>query len=334
MMIPTGLVKLTTRAVGQISSIRRPSLSTSGMMRIAIAKPAGPVVSCPITPYLSGISSSMARARSCPARMAEKTNPAPDRASLGSCSALTLNCASHCRHRCAPSLCMICRRRRSTSCKVTSVRPSSLPVAAKPWRTNGVRTPAPSSVIFMVAPVGWSRQVDPAGGGDATELVSARAAAIATVCLDSTSSAGVGEDDAFREGLPGEPAMQEARVEAVSGPGGVNRICRLGGQVDKLAAHHRHRALIPPLHHHAAAKLGEQPDGASQVLLTGHGEGFGLVGEEDVRLRNDVGEREGNLPERTAPGVQRHGHPPLVCQGDEVDGFLGGIGVKVPRRNM
>src|SRR2546426_859138 len=73
MITPTGFVKFTRNASGATSAINRAYSSMTGMVRMAIANPPGPVVSCPSTPYLRGSCSSSARARSCPTRIAAKT---------------------------------------------------------------------------------------------------------------------------------------------------------------------------------------------------------------------------------------------------------------------
>ena len=57
--IPTGLVKSTIQASGAASSRARSAISsTTGTVRIALAKPPAPVVSCPMQPHGSGTVSS------------------------------------------------------------------------------------------------------------------------------------------------------------------------------------------------------------------------------------------------------------------------------------
>ena len=59
MTIPTGLVKSTIQASVAASSRARSAISsTTGTVRIALAKPPAPVVSCPMQPHGSGTVSS------------------------------------------------------------------------------------------------------------------------------------------------------------------------------------------------------------------------------------------------------------------------------------
>ena len=70
MTIPTGFVKSTIQAPGAASSRTRSAISsTTGTVRIALAKPPAPVVSWPMQPQASGAVSSCSRAVCPPTRI-------------------------------------------------------------------------------------------------------------------------------------------------------------------------------------------------------------------------------------------------------------------------
>ena len=80
--IPEGLVKLISQASGQYFSISRQIDRITGIVRSALAKPPGPVVSCPMMPNSSGIFSSWERASNPPTRNWVSTKSAPSRAEV------------------------------------------------------------------------------------------------------------------------------------------------------------------------------------------------------------------------------------------------------------
>ena len=67
-MIPEGLVKFTKIALGAYCFMAAATSKMTGMVLKALANPPGPVVSCPMYPYLNAILSSLALAGSNPTR--------------------------------------------------------------------------------------------------------------------------------------------------------------------------------------------------------------------------------------------------------------------------
>ena len=72
--MPTGLVKSMIHAFGRDRLTTWSAMSsTTGTVRIALAKPPAPVVSCPMQPHGSGAVSSCSRARWPPTRSCSST---------------------------------------------------------------------------------------------------------------------------------------------------------------------------------------------------------------------------------------------------------------------
>jgi len=88
---PAGLVKLNVHARGARTSARAATLSRAGTLRIAMAKPPGPVVSWPSTLRRSAIRSSSTRPRSTPTRIVVTMIAASRRASSRSWVCSTRN---------------------------------------------------------------------------------------------------------------------------------------------------------------------------------------------------------------------------------------------------
>jgi hypothetical protein len=71
------LLKFTTHALGASRAVSRPYSTIGGIVRTAMAKPAGPTVSWPTTPCAIVVASSAARCAMPPTRILAITKSAP-----------------------------------------------------------------------------------------------------------------------------------------------------------------------------------------------------------------------------------------------------------------
>ncbi len=136
-MMLTGLEKLISQARGARRATMRPYSTMAGMVRTAMAKPAGPTVSCPTTSSAIAAASSFARWAAPPTRMLVMTKSAPAIADSAVNSLETRTPGAICCARPAITRC----RSRSRSNRATSVMRRS--DRARPPTNSGTLTPAP-----------------------------------------------------------------------------------------------------------------------------------------------------------------------------------------------
>ena len=143
----TGLEKLISHARGASLATRRPYSTIAGMVRTAMANPAGPTVSCPMLSSAMQAASSFARWAAPPTRMLVITKSAPSMAASAVVAQVTRTPPAM---RCARSA-MMARRAWSRSYNaISEIRRSE---RDSPPASRGTRTPAPPMMaIFIFLP--------------------------------------------------------------------------------------------------------------------------------------------------------------------------------------
>src|SRR6187402_56665 len=211
---PAGLVKFTSHACGLRRSTSRACSMATGMVRNAMATPAGPVVSCPGYPCAMAARSSAARPAMPPIRTLLSTKSAPSMVSSNEVAPRRRRLPPKRRTTALPRSTMIRSRAGSGSYSTISAAPSASAASFTPNTTRGERTPPPpiNAILRSVRLLTKGPQLgrmgkglEGAGRGRAQRTTDAAA-------LDTPI-----------DGLAIEQAIDDARVERVAGTGGIER---------------------------------------------------------------------------------------------------------------
>ena len=143
-MMLTGFEKLISQARGASRDTSRPYSTIAGMVRTAMAKPAGPTVSWPTASSAIAAASSFARRAAPPTRMLAITKPAPATADSGVAALVTRTPGAM---RAAMSAIGRWRSRSMSKSAISEMRRSD---RARPPASNGTRTPAPPTIATFI----------------------------------------------------------------------------------------------------------------------------------------------------------------------------------------